>query len=214
MAILTLSRQFGAGGKTLGARVAKRLGYQFVDEYIMHRVAEEANVSVGWVEGVDREAGGRLMRALTTLVPSSFIERHLGESRCDLDEKKYCEFLVKIVKELAEEDNVVILGRGAQFILKDHPETVKVLLVAERPDRIQFLVDHYNLDPVKAEKMVTREEKKRDRFLKNFYSGDHDDPELYHLVLNTSHVDFDMAEEQICDLVLKHVDQTAKPIWD
>ena len=62
MAVLTISRQFGAGGKTLGARVAQRLGYEFVDEGLLHKVAEKANVSLEWVEGVEREAGGHLMR--------------------------------------------------------------------------------------------------------------------------------------------------------
>lgn len=211
---MTISRQFGAGGKTLGEFVARRLGYQFIDEAIMQKVAEEANVSVRWVEGVEREAGGRLMRVLSSLVPSSFIERHVGEERSDFDESKYVEFLKKVMIDLAKEDNVVFLGRGSQFILADAPDVVKVLLVAERADRILFLMDHYKLERGQAETMIGREERKRARFLANFHGGDVNDPSLYNIVLNTSLIPIEVAELQICDLVLSTVDKTATDIWD
>jgi len=214
MAVLSISRQFGAGGKTLGQRVAQRLGYEFVDETLLHKVAEEANVSLKWVEGVQREAGGRLMRILSTIVPSSFIDRHLGESGSDFDEKRYVEFLTRIVEDLAAEDNVVILGRGSQFILRHTPATLRVLLVAERADRIKFMERNYNLTADRAESMVNRESRKRERFLGNFYKGNPNDPSLYHMVINTSLLSLDAADEQITELVLGAVDATAEPIWD
>ena len=214
MAVLSISRQFGAGGKTLGDRVSQRLGYEFVDEALLHRVAEEANVSVQWVEGVQREAGGRLMRILSSLVPSSFIDRHLGDSGSDFDEKRYVEFLTRIVQDLAAEDNVIILGRGGQFILRDDPNALRVLLVAERADRIKFMERIYGMTPDKAESMVNRESRKRERFLANFYKGDPNDPSLYHMVINTSLIPLEAAEEQIVELVLGTVDATAEPIWD
>ncbi|MBU1276340.1 MAG: cytidylate kinase-like family protein [Proteobacteria bacterium] len=214
MAVLTISRQFGAGGKTLGARVAQRLGYEFVDEGLMDKVAEKANVSVKWVEGVEREAGGHLMRFLSTLVPSSFIDRHLGESGSDFDEKRYVEFLTRIIKDLAREDNMVILGRGSQFILRRDPNALHVLLVAERADRIKFMVRNYNMEPEKAEAMINRESRRRERYLANFHQGDPNDPSLYHMVLNTSLVPLEAAGEQLVELVLGAVDLSAEPIWD
>ena len=214
MPVISLSRQFGAGGKTLGEMVANRLNFEFLDEALMHRLAEEANVSVQWVEGVAREAGGHLMRFLSTLVPSSFIERHVGDSGADFDEAKYVKFLSKVVEEVAEEDNVVILGRGSQFILRGNPQVVMVLLVAELEDRIKFIMEHYGLERGKAEAMVTRYEKMRTRFLKNLYTGNPNDPSLYHMVLNTSLISIETAENMICELVGSIVDKRAKPIWD
>ena len=214
MAILCISRQFGAGGKTLGEKVSETLGYQFVDEGLMEKVAEEANVSVRWVEGVEREAGGYLMRFLSSVVPSSFIDRHLGDSGKDFDEKRYVSFLSKVIEDLSEANNVVFLGRGSQFILADNPEAVRILLVAERPDRIKFMQKHYNLDREKAEAVVNREARKRERFLRNFHQGDPNDPSLYHMVINTSLLSLEAAKEQICELVLRQIEMNAKPIWD
>lgn len=214
MPVISLSRQFGAGGKTLGDMVAKRLNFEFLDETLLHKLAQEANVSVRWVEGVAREAGGHLMRFLTTLVPSSFIERHVGESGSDFDESKYVMFLTKVIEEVAEEDNVIILGRGSQFILRNNPRAIMVLLVAELEDRIKFIMEHYGLDKGRAEAMVMRHERMRTRFLKNLYSGNPNDPSLYHMVLNTSLISMETAENLICELVGNIVDKEAKPIWD
>ena len=214
MAVLSISRQFGAGGKTIGLMVARRMKYQFVDSGILRKVAEEAKVSLEWVEGVEKEAGGYLMRFLSNLVSSDFIERHVSGSAEDFDEKKYVTFLQKVIKRIAEEDNVVFVGRGSQFILKDNPNVLSVLLVAERKDRIQFLVDHYQMDPGKAERMVTRHEKKRARFMTNFGHTNPDDPSHYHMVLNTSLLSLDMARDQICNLLFRFIDETSSPIWD
>ena len=123
MAVLSISRQFGAGGWTLGKSIAKRLDYKFVSYRIINEVAKEANVSVEWIKGVEKQAGDWLMRYLTKMVDSSFIDRHVGDSKTDFDEKRYITFLQKIVNRIADEDNVVILGRGSQFILQDRRNT-------------------------------------------------------------------------------------------
>ena len=213
MAVLSISRQYGAGGKTLGEMVAQRLGYVFHDREIVRRVAEMANVSPEYVEGIHREAGGRLMRTLHTLVPTEFVDRHVGDDKTDFDEKKLALFLSKVIWEMAEDGDMVLLGRGSQFILRDHPEVVRLLLVANRSDRVQFIVDHYDLDRSKAEAVIAREERKRHRYLSAFYSGDFNDPSLYHMVLNTSLVDLETGCDLICELMSATITHTAKPIW-
>lgn len=203
MPVITISRQFGAGGKTLGSMVAERLGYRFLSEKdTLEAVAERANVSVEMVKGVEKEAGSRLMRVLCTLVPTAFIERHVGDAKTDLqEEKKYVEVLSEVIREAADQGNVVIIGWGGQFILSGRPDCYKILLVGERPDRIQFMIDRYGLTPSKAEHVVTREEKRRIRFLENFQVTDPDEPSLYHNVINTSLVNLETACEVICGLV-------------
>ena len=213
MAVLSISRQYGAGGLTLGRMVAKRLGYAFHDQDIVNKVAELANVSPDYVEGVHREAGGRLMRTLHTLVPSEFVDRHVGEDKTDFDEKKLAFYLSKVITDMAGEGDKVILGRGSQFILSDHPAVVRLLLVANYSDRIQFMVDHYNLDRDKAKSVIEREQRKQQRYLSAFYSGNPNDPSLYHMVLNTSLVDLNTASDLIFELMSATITHTAKPIW-
>lgn len=213
MPVVTISRQFGAGGHTLGETVAKRFGYQLVDRSIVHQVAREANVSVKWVEAVEQEAGGLVMRLVHSLISTSFIERVLGDSGSDFDEKKYVQFIKRIIQDVAKAGDAVIVGRGAQFILPDSEETVKVLLVGDLEDRIRFMMNHYDLTRTKAEELVRREEKRRSTFLKVFYSGDPDDPSLYTLVINTSRVSLEEAEDAIMELLGHILDEYASPIW-
>jgi len=210
MAVVSISRQFGAGGKTLGDRLARRLGYQMIHSHILYLVAKEAKVSLDWVRSVEREAGGRLMRILAGLVPSDFIERHLGEEKHDFDEKRYVEFLTKVIQDIADAGNAIILGRGSQYILAQHPDTVRVLLVATWDFRVKFLMDHYDLSRSKAEGLVQKEERKRARFLKNFSEDDPNDPVLYHLTINTGLVGLDEAENLVVELV-HHLEHTQSP---
>ena len=213
MAVVTISRQFGAGGHTLGTTVAEHFGYQLLDRDVCQQVAEEANVSVEWVEAVEKDAGGLLMRLCNKLVSGDFIERLIGTSGGDLDEKKYVEFVRKIITEVAKEGDVVIVGRGSQFILPNHEQIVKILLVAELEDRIRFMMEHYSLTRAKAEQVVKKEEKRRQSFLRLFDTRNPDDPSLYSLVVNTSKSDLNEAEHMVTSLVGFVTDEYATPIW-
>jgi cytidylate kinase len=72
MAVITISRQFGAGGKTVGKMIADKLGYTFADDDIIQMVAEAANVSPHWVESIEKEAGGKLSRVVSSMVSNAW----------------------------------------------------------------------------------------------------------------------------------------------
>ena len=96
MTVLSISRQFGAGGWTLGKAIAERLNYQFVSVGVIEQMAKKARVSPEWIKSTEKSAGDWLLRFTSKLVSSSFIERHVGESRADFDEDKYLIFLDNI----------------------------------------------------------------------------------------------------------------------
>lgn len=201
MSVLCISRQFGAGGKTLGRRLAKRLGWTFVYDDVLDEVAKEAKVSPEWVEAVDKEAGDWLMRFVNSLVASNFIERHLGDNLHDFDEKRYRQFLGKVINSVADRGKAVVLGRGAQFFLAERPDAYRVFLVASYEDRIKFMMDHYNLSREKAEHLVEKEVRRRYRFIEGMGVQNPDDPCHYHLVVNTSLLDLDQSENLIFGMV-------------
>ncbi len=213
MPVVTISRQFGAGGHTLGKTISERLGYLLVDRAIVEKIADEANVSVKWVEAVEREAGGLVMRLVNSLVSTNFIERLLGERGSDFDEKKYIRFLTRIIHDLAEDGDVVIVGRGAQFILPRQENIVKILLVAELEDRVKFMMKNYNMTRPSAEDLVRREEKRRAAFLKTFHPGNPDDPSQYTMVINSSRMSLKEAEDLITEYLGDILDMYARPIW-
>jgi cytidylate kinase len=201
MAVITISRQFGAGGKTLGQLIAKKLNYTLVSEEIIEKVAEKAKVSVDWVQDLEKEAGGTLQKFMTGLVSKSYIERLLGKDKGYLDEEKYVATLREVVAQIAKDDNIVFIGRGSQYILQNHPGAFHILLIAERLDRINFMKKHYNLSYGEATQIVETMGKRRTNLYKRFGKKDYDQPELYHVVLNMSKLSMEEASDFVYRMV-------------
>lgn len=197
MAVITISRQFGAGGKTLGEILAKKLDYQFINEDIIQMVADKARVSKGWVESVEHEAGGKLLNWMARIVPKTYVERILGGDSGYLDEEVYVEILREVITQVAEEGNVILLGRGGQYILQEHPDAFHILLIAQKEDRIRFMEKHYHLKPTQAKQVVERQDKRRTNLYRKFGKEDYDRPGLYHVVLNMSKLDIEKASDFI-----------------
>jgi cytidylate kinase len=203
MAVITISRQFGAGGISLGKMVADALGYTFADSDIIQRVAKEANVSTHWVESFEKEAGSKLSRFISSMVSKRWVDRVLGDERGYLDEQIYLDYLVLIIAQFADEGDVVILGRGSQYILNDHPDAFHILLVDDLENRIKFMMDHYEMPRKKAERMVENEERRRINLYKRLGKSDFESPLLYHLVLNMGKTDLETARDMVCNMVNK-----------
>ena len=201
MAVITISRQYGAGGITLGKMIADELGYVFANSEIIARVAEMANVSTHWVETVENEAGGKLSRFITRLVSKPLVDRILKDERGYIDEEIYLDYLVLIIAQIADEGNTVVLGRGSQYILNDHPDAFHILMIDEFENRVRFMKEHYDLPDTRAMRVVKGEDKRRKALFQKLGKTDYDDPFLYHLVLNMSKVSLEQAKNMVCNLV-------------
>lgn len=204
MAVITISRHFGAGGWTLGARLAKRFGYRCIHEGMITEVAAKAKVSSGQIRALEEIGADKLMRFLKKLVKTSYVERLTSDKYGFVDEKIYVDTVRNIIQELYEQGNVVIIGRGSQYILKGFANTFHLMLVGELPDRIRFVMNKYQLSESEAEKGIKKRDQTRTRFL-NFFSESksHDDPLLYDLVLNMSRISMEKAEQMVEDLIFR-----------
>jgi len=201
MAVITISRQFGAGGITLGKMVAEKLGYAFADTEIIKMVAEMANVSTHFVETVEKEAGGKFSKIVSRLVSKPLLERVLKDERGYIDEEIYLDYLVLIIAQMADDGNVVILGRGSQYILGDHPDAYHFMLINEFENRVKFMRESYNLSQSRAVQVVKNEDKRRLNLYRKLHKTDYEKPSLYHLVLNMNKISLEEARELICSLV-------------
>jgi len=201
MAVITISRQFGAGGITLGKMVAEKFGYTFADTDIIKMVAEMANVSTHFVETVEKEAGGKFSKFISKTVSKPLVGRILKDEHGYIDEEIYLDYLVLIIAQMADDGDVVILGRGSQYILNDHPDAYHILLIDTFENRVKFMQDNYDLSHNRAVHVVKNEDKRRLNLYKKLGKSDYDNPDLYHLVLNRGRVSLDKASELICNLL-------------
>ncbi|MCJ7540301.1 MAG: cytidylate kinase-like family protein [Desulfobacterales bacterium] len=203
MAVITISRQFGAEGKKIGRRIADTLGYYYADEDIIERAVVEIYVSPDGRKIFEAEPGDKLKRFISMLNPfgTSLMELPLSDKERYIDGYKYVELLNLIIPKIAKEGNAVIIGRGGQYILHDFEDTYHILLMAKEEDRIKFIQDDYRVSRARTLQILKRMTKRRANIYSYFGKKDYDDPNLYDLVLNMSLVSIDKAEELICRLI-------------
>lgn len=201
MAVVTIARQFGAGGRTIGNRLAKELDYRFLDDVVLQELARRVNVTEEAVQDVESIAGGVFSRIVSAMLSRSYMERLTGADFGYIDQVIYLKILKEIILDLARKDNVILLGRGGQYVLEDHPKAIHILMVGEKKHRVAFMQNNYNLKPAQAEDAVEEGEKRRRQLYSLFRKTDYNDPLHYHLVLNTSRMTQDQALEQMVTLV-------------
>ena len=201
MGVITISRQFGAAGRTLGKLVAEKLGYDFFDELLIQKIAEQAKVTEASVHSFEKhEMGTSLTKVFSGIVSRGFLERILDEKGY-LDEKVYVESLSSVLTSLADEGNKVLLGRGGQFILRGRNDVHHVLLIAKFEHRVQFMCDNYMMTVKEARALVRREEKRRDNFYKLLGKENFEEPRLYDIVINVTRTGLDRAARLVLELV-------------
>jgi cytidylate kinase len=201
VAVITISRQFGAGGRTLGKLIAEKLDYRFLDDQIIQEVAKHARVSKETVISMERSGGGAISRIITSLLSRDYMERLTGEAIGYMDEEVYVQTLYEVMQKLASEDNVILTGRGGQYILENFEGARHVLLVANQEDRVRFIEKHYKLPYDKAESIVLSGEKRRFNLYRKFGKEDYNDPIHYHMVINMSRISLEKATDMVCGLV-------------
>lgn len=202
MAVITISRQFGAGGKTLALKLAEALNYEIAHELIIEQLAEKAKLSEDGVRAFEVEEEVDSSRSSATVSSGrKFMDRIFETQRKYMDGQTYLKLLYEIMPKVAEQDNIIILGRGSQFILKDRPNTYHVLLVAEYQGRVKFMQQQYGLSEEEASQAVAKQSKRRLKLMKVFHSEDYDQPVHYNLVVNMSKVNMDQALEIVTELV-------------
>jgi cytidylate kinase len=203
MAVVTISRQFGAGGRTLAERLCERFGFHLVDEYAIDEMARKAKVSGDWLTAIEKEASSTILGLLSSIVSEGFLYRTPTVPGEGFERHKYITFLKKMMTPLADAGGYVLLGRGSQLVLKNHPKALHILLVAEYEDRVKFMMTHYKFSRDEAEKVIKEKGKQRSAVASVIFGEDIDDLTLYHLVLNTSRVPFDWAVDLAADLLTR-----------
>jgi cytidylate kinase len=210
MSVITIRGQLGSGAPEIGKRVAERLHIDYVDREIIAEVAARLESPKREVEAKEMPAGtlaGRISEALSRSYPaitsSTGIDMpmYLTAWETPLDDPSYLNGLESVIKELAASDSIVIRGRGSQFILKNHPGALHILIVAPLKTRIKRIMNIRKIDEKEAKKEISRFDSSRHEFIKRFFKAELEDPIYYDLVVNTRHLSFEEASSIIIDAI-------------
>ena len=188
--IITISRQYGSGGRIVAKKLADALGIPFYDNELITMAAEKTGLSVECFKDAEKTSIGNLFFSLTSLTPS------IDAVGLPLNEKI---FLVQsqVIKEVAAEGPCVIVGRSANYVLQDNPNVINVFLQGDLEDRVKRANDTYGQDAEGAEALVVKTDKRRANYYNYFTGGKWGKAENYDLILNTSRMDLDKIVEVI-----------------
>ena len=190
--IITISREFGSGGRFIGEEVAKKLGIAYYDKNIINDIAEKSGLSPEYVQK------NAELSPKKGLFAYAFAGRDItGKSVEDM----VYEAQRKVILELAEKEPCVIIGRNADYILKDRDDVLNVFIHGDAPEKIQRITRLYNVEEQKAVKMMVDIDKRRMANY-NFYTNQKwGKADNYTLCLNSSQLGYDRCEKIIMECI-------------
>ncbi|PKN53664.1 MAG: hypothetical protein CVU55_00640 [Deltaproteobacteria bacterium HGW-Deltaproteobacteria-13] len=183
--IITLSREPGAGGSEIARKLSKALGLDLIGGQIIQHVADSAKMSRKVIEALDEKE----VKFRDTLLLSLF-----GENRPWPGE--YLQHLTKVIGSIGIFGNVIIVGRGANFVLpKDRIFRVRVIAPMEQ--RIKHFMEDRGYTKAEAEQYVIKTENNRKAFVRKYFNADVTDPKHYDIIVNTEKISLGQATESI-----------------
>ena len=190
--IITISREFGSGGRFIGEDVAKKLGIAYYDKNIISQIAEKSGLSPEYIQE------NAELSPKKGLFAYAFSGRDItGKSVEDM----VYEAQRNIILELAEKEPCVIIGRNADYILKDRDDVLNVFIHGDMPEKIKRITGLYNVKEKEAVKMMADTDKRR-RTNYNFYTDQNwGKASNYTLCLNSSQLGYDRCEMIIMECV-------------
>ncbi|MGN0156893.1 MAG: AAA family ATPase [Lachnospiraceae bacterium] len=175
--IITISREFGSGGRTIAKEVAEKLGYAFYDKELIEKAAKESGLSEQYIEEHGEAAPGK------SIFGYAFIGRDsLGASVGDY----LWNIQRKIIEELAQKGNCVIVGRCADYILKDREDCLNVFIHASEEAKKERIVKLYGETEDTPQKRLHEKDKARAMNYKYYTDQTWGMAKNYHLALSSS----------------------------
>jgi hypothetical protein len=203
--VVTLSASFGAGGSIIGPRVAEHLGVPFLDRAIPVAVAEALAVPMAEVVAHDERRTPGLGRLLASLAraaaaPDTAFGSAPTAARASLGdqpEQAFRDQTERVIHRIADTTGGVILGRAAAIVLRDRPSVLHVRLDGPPEARIQRAMSFEQVDEDEARKLCGETDRAREAYVKHFYKCDARDACHYHLVLDSTALEFDTCVDLI-----------------
>ena len=191
--VITISRQFGSGGREIGQALGKKLGIPVFDHTLIELTAKETGLTPAYVREHEQEVRHGM---LYNLYMQSY--QRIGVEPTGLDELWLAQ--ARTITHLAQQGSCVIVGRCANAILKERPCTFNVFIHAPRVPRIGRVMERENVDHMKADAMIQRIDTERAEHCKHFTGTTWGDADAYHLSLDSSFAPSEKNAEIIANL--------------
>jgi len=186
--VITISREYGSGGRYVGKLVADTLGIKLYDKEFITRLASETGMSESYIE--KNEQKRNVLEALN----NGYYAGLSGSDELFIKE-------VELIKKIAQNESCVIIGRCADFILKDNKDVINVFLYSSMEDKIKRATTIYGIDDKKAKKEINKVNKLRKTHYKHYTGRQWGIPNNYDICINSDKYGVEKTADIICDII-------------
>jgi cytidylate kinase len=209
--VIAINRELGSGGRTVGEKLAAKLGVEFYDKALVKALEEKYHLTVEEIENL-KGRKNNWWSDFSRVVSVGETMRHQYYSIAVGDEPKLVttQQIFKVEKEMllamAENGSCVITGRSGFFVFRHHPNHINVLIQAPMEKRIQRLMKKQNMSAEEAEKTIRRIDKMRDNYVTKYTGESRYDTRNYDLVINMDSIN----EDDAAALIMQYIEDSQK----
>ena len=196
--IITINRELGSGGRTVGRKLAEKLGVEYFDKAVIKALQERYNLSAEQIEnikGQETSWWAEFKRKMT------FSESEYELNQTNIETEDVFRAETEVLKTLAKEQSCVIAGRSAFYIFREHPNHLSILIQASMPCRMARVAREQNMSKEEARMVIDKVDKMRENYVQEFTGTSRYDTRNYQLVINMDEINEDAA----VDLILAYI---------
>ena len=210
--VITISRELGSGGRTVGRKLAAALNVRYSDKELVEQLMQQFNLTASGIEQLKGKKKNWISDFITFVAPVPKVgmlvdtdSRYVQEFRPDLTTDDVYKAETDILTGIADEGSCVIAGRSGFFVLKDHPNKLDIFITASPEHRIERVMRKQQLSREEAEAVIGKVDGMRDNYVKRYTGKTRYDARNYDLVLSMD----DLSEDDAVQLILSYIRYTA-----
>jgi cytidylate kinase len=205
--VITINRELGSGGRTVGLKLAEKLGVQFYDKAVVEAIEEKYNLNVEEIEklkGKKQNWWSDLKRVVSVgggIMGVPYYSVSEGEVTVKTTTDEMFRTETQILKGIAEEESCVLAGRSGFFVFRDHPNHLSILIQASMESRIKRLMGKQNTSEAEARKTINKVDEMRENYVNRYTGTSRYDARNYDIVLRAD----GKTEDELVDIIMQYI---------
>ena len=196
--VITINRELGSGGRTVGRKLAEKLGVEYFDKAVINALQERYNLSAEEIERLKGQETGwwaEFKRKMT------FSESEYELNQTNIETEDVFRAETQVLKALAKDQSCVIAGRTACYIFREHPNHLSIFIQASMPCRMARVAREQNMSKEEARLTIEKVDKMREKYVQEFTGTSRYDTRNYQLVINMD----ELTEDDAVDLIMTYI---------
>ncbi len=185
--IITISRGFGSGGRTIGKMLSEDLGIKYYDKDLIRLASEESGINERFFGRVDEKLKGSFLRK-GGIYRGELIS---PDSPDFVSDQNLFNYQAKIIKQLADKEPAIIVGRCADYILREREDVLRVFIFSDMETAVKNVIEMYGVNEKEAQRVIAKTDKERSDYYRHYTGLDWENAKNYNICLDTSRLSYD-----------------------